>query len=394
MDSCDAVIVGGGPAGSSCAWKLRQAGLEVLVLDQQKFPRDKVCGGWITPAVLEELELDPGEYAQGRVFQPITGFRTCRMGDDPVETHYGRAVSYGIRRCEFDHYLLERSGVRTQEGEPFDKMERSRQEWVVNGRIRAPLVIGAGGHFCPVARFLGARIGKEPIVAAQELEFAMNAREREECAVRAEVPELYFCRDLKGYGWCFRKQDVLNVGLGRFGSHRLSDHVLPFVRYLKDAGRIPKEFPEGLRGHAYLLYGSAPRRVVGEGILLIGDAAGLAYSQSGEGIRPAIESGLLAARIILEARHRYTAENLGGYRSLLATRFGTGKDWLSTLAKRVPDWLTSYVGGKLMATSWFSRHILIDRWFLHSHEPALELGTAPCVPYAAPRQSLKMTNDQ
>src|SRR6266571_4848133 len=139
MDSCDAVIVGGGPAGSSCAWKLRQAGLEVLVLDQQKFPRDKVCGGWITPAVLEELELDPGEYAQGRVFQPITGFRTCRMGDDPVETHYGRAVS---------------------------------------GRIRAPLVIGAGGHFCPVARFLGARIGKEPIVAAQELEFAMNARER------------------------------------------------------------------------------------------------------------------------------------------------------------------------------------------------------------------------
>ena len=67
---------------------------------------------------------------------------------------------------------------------------------------------------------------------------------------------------------------------------------------------------------------------------------------------------------------------------MLATRFGTGKDWLSTLAKRVPDWLTSYVGGKLMATSWFSRHILIDRWFLHSHEPALELGTAPCVPYA------------
>jgi len=247
----------------------------------------------------------------------------------------------------------------------------------VNGRIRAPLVIGAGGHFCPVARFLGARIGKEPIVAAQELEFAMNAREKEECAVRAEVPELYFCRDLKGYGWCFRKQDVLNVGLGRLGGHRLSDHVLRFFRYLKDAGRIPKDFPEGLRGHAYLLYGSAPRRVVGEGILLIGDAAGLAYSQSGEGIRPAIESGLLAARTILEAGRRYTAENLDRYRSLIAMRFGTGKDRLSNVAKRVPDWLTGYVGGKLMATSWFSRHILIDRWFLHSHEPALEPETAP-----------------
>ena len=124
MDSCDALIVGGGPAGSSCAWKLRQAGLEVVVLDRQKFPRDKVCGGWITPAVLEELELDPGEYAQGRVFQPITGFRTCRMGDDPVETHYERPVSYGIRRSEFDHYLLARSGARRIEGEPLTHLER------------------------------------------------------------------------------------------------------------------------------------------------------------------------------------------------------------------------------------------------------------------------------
>ena len=50
--TCDALIVGGGPAGSSCARQLRRAGLDVLIMDKQEFPRDKVCAGWITPAVV------------------------------------------------------------------------------------------------------------------------------------------------------------------------------------------------------------------------------------------------------------------------------------------------------------------------------------------------------
>ena len=66
MDSCDALIVGGGPAGSTCAWKLRQAGLDVMVMDAAVFPRDKLCAGWITPPVVAELDLDPEAYRQGR----------------------------------------------------------------------------------------------------------------------------------------------------------------------------------------------------------------------------------------------------------------------------------------------------------------------------------------
>jgi menaquinone-9 beta-reductase len=49
VETCDALIVGGGPAGSTCAWQLRQAGLDVVVIDKTRFPRDKVCAGWITP---------------------------------------------------------------------------------------------------------------------------------------------------------------------------------------------------------------------------------------------------------------------------------------------------------------------------------------------------------
>lgn len=71
METCDAVIVGGGPAGSTCAWRLRQAGLQVTVLDKAVFPRDKVCAGWITPQVVDELHIDPREYREGRTFQAI-----------------------------------------------------------------------------------------------------------------------------------------------------------------------------------------------------------------------------------------------------------------------------------------------------------------------------------
>ena len=79
MDSCDVLIVGGGPAGSSCAWGLRSSGLRVVILDKAKFPRNKVCGGWITPSVLQALAIDPAEYARGRTLQAITGFRIGRI---------------------------------------------------------------------------------------------------------------------------------------------------------------------------------------------------------------------------------------------------------------------------------------------------------------------------
>ena len=206
MDSCDVLIAGGGPAGSSCAWQLRSAGLDVVILDKETFPRNKVCGGWITPAVLEELAITPAEYSRERLLQPITGFRTGSIGGPTVATNYSKPVSYGIRRYEFDDYLLKRSGARLLQGEPLTGLERLGGFWIVNGRMKTPLVIGAGGHFCPVARFLGAKFGSETIVAAQEAEFEMDARQQARCSIRAEIPELYFCSDMKGYGWCFRKR--------------------------------------------------------------------------------------------------------------------------------------------------------------------------------------------
>jgi geranylgeranyl reductase family protein len=375
MDACDALIVGAGPGGSTCARMLERAGLDCVILDKSTFPRDKVCGGWITPAVLEEIELDSTAYASHRVFQPITGFRTSRMGDVEIETDYGKPISYGIRRFEFDDYLLGRCGARIRGESPMKTLERSGSGWVVNGQIKTRLVIGAGGHFCPVARWMGADARAEVAVAAQEAEFEMTPRQRDACAVRGEVPELFFCADMKGYGWCFRKGNFLNVGLGRLDPRALPSHVAQFMQFLKRAGKLGFDLPASMLGHAYLLYGRTKRKIIGDGILLIGDAAGLAYSQSGEGIRPAIESGLLAAKAILEAYGDYRREKLEVYQSLLASRFGdSDAGWTTAIGRRLPTPLVSTLARALLATRWFPRHVVLDRWFLHCNQPALISG--------------------
>jgi len=370
MDAFDVLIVGGGPAGSSCAWKLRRSGLRVAILDKQTFPRDKVCGGWITPAVLQELDISPGEYGRGRVLQPITGFRTSCMGGREVETRYTKPISYGIRRYEFDQYLVERCGATLLPASPLAQLERSGDGWIVNGHIRTPMLIGAGGTFCPVARFLGAKVSRETVVTAQEAEFEMNERQISGCSIRGEMPELYFCSDIKGYGWCFRKGNILNVGLGRLDPHGLSRHAAGFLGFLKATGRLRFDVPP-LLGHAYLLFGRTARNIVGKGVLLIGDAAGVAYEQSGEGIRPAIESGLLAAKAVVTAQGSYSRQRLELYRDLLTDRFGKpGRDWAARLACQIPGGLVSFVGRRLLATRWFAREVVLDRWFLRHGEPA------------------------
>lgn len=376
MDCCDVLIVGGGPAGSSCARMLNRAGLDVLVMDKSEFPRDKVCAGWITPQVVDELDIDTNDYRRGRVLQPITSFVTGLGEHVSKPVRYEKIVSYGIRRCEFDHYLLERSGARFRLGDAWRSMERDGARWIVNGTIDTRLVIGAGGHFCPVARFLGADLGKsEQPIAAQEIEFDMTDAQAAQCGVAPEQPELYFCDDLKGYGWCFRKGNFLNVGLGREGNHRLSEQVQAFCGWLEKRGKLPAGAPGRFKGHAYLLYSHAKRPVVSDGVMIIGDAAGLAYAQSGEGIRPAIESGLMAAQIAIGARGDYSRASLGQYEKQLQERFGVRGEH-APLASMLPGALRMALARSLMQTQWFNRRVVLDRWFLHADQPALKSAVA------------------
>ncbi|HKK15244.1 MAG TPA: NAD(P)-binding protein [Gammaproteobacteria bacterium] len=373
--SCDILIVGGGPAGSSLAWSMRDSGLDIMLMDKQTFPRHKTCAGWITPTVIDTLALDLETYAADHTLQPVRGFRIGQIGSDVIDIDYTRPVSYGIRRCEFDHYLLQRSGVRLLAGEALKTLQRRNNRWIINDNIDAGLVVGAGGHFCPVARHLGAKTGRaETAVAAQEIEFRMNREQQSLCNIDPEKPELYFCPDLQGYGWILIKGEYLNIGLGREDRHKLSSHVDAFCRFLRERGKYRFDLPGSFNGHAYLLYQHSSRPALQDGILLIGDAAGLAYTQSGEGIRPAIESGILAGQVIREAQGDYRKEMLSAYADAISHRFGKRKTWTRPAMPGLPAGIKQYLAKHLLKSEWFGRNVVINRWFLHTDVPALDLG--------------------
>lgn len=359
MIRCDALIVGGGPAGSTCARLLRGAGWDVVVADRARFPRDKVCAGWLTPDVFPLLDLSPTDYLDtGLTLEQITSFRTGVIGRPLVETRYPHVVSYAIRRREFDNFLLRRAGARLFEDQAVVSLRPNGDTWIANETIETPIVIGAGGHFCPVAQRLRGGVDVAQPVVAKEAEFPLDGHETQ---VSGHMPELFFCRDLQGYGWCVRKGHYVNVGIGRRDSQGFGAHVKDFVAFLETNRILTGASGPRWRGHAHLASGASFRPLVAPGLLLVGDAAGLAYPESGEGIKPAIESGRLAAETLIAAHGRRTLDSLVPY-----------ADALRRLHPPVPAHpapvrtALAAMGQLLLGSPTFTRRVVLDRWFLRT----------------------------
>lgn len=368
MREFDAVVVGGGPAGSSCAAELLRAGFSVAVLDKAVFPRDKLCAGWIPPSTFRLIGVEPDAYPHG-----IREYRSLHLRLKgfplPVPTR-----QYAIRRYEFDAWLIERAGadlfhhrVRRIERLGGEKQAGGRQvvrgsatggekpaagpahtggRFVIDGEFSCRYLIGAGGTGCPVGRWLrgGGRHGGRPgageeqarpaegeyaaphdgsaecdrpaernrpadgnLIVTMEEEFPYPV-EDESCYLR------FFDRGILGYSWYFPKADgFLTVGIG--GKQRelkrqgrtIREHWEAFTAHLEKRGLVTgRRFSPA--GHSYYLRGTHP--LLGyDGVLLVGDAARLATVDFGEGIEPALHSGLLAARSIVDGE-AYTVENV------------------------------------------------------------------------------------
>ena len=154
---------------------------------------------------------------------------------------------------------------------------------------------------------------------------------------------------------------MANVGIGRRGNRNFNHHVQAFTELLDKTMNIRTPAGVPWRGHAYLAWGVGPRPVIGDGMLLAGDAAGLAYPESGEGIRPAIESGQMAAAALIDAGGRYSADALQPYATTLERLHPPRKR-----SSRASETASAALGRMLLQSSIFTRHVVIDRWFLRS----------------------------
>lgn len=364
----DAIVVGGGPGGSTAAWRLGAAGLRTLVLDAAVFPRVKICAGWVTPEALDDLEVDPAKYPL--TIQP---FDACVLEFSGArhETAWRRPTSYGIIRREFDHYLLERAaaagadvrwGIRVTA--VTEEPDRVRVE-TDRGVFEAAALIGAGGHRCPVARALGDISAREEVVVAQESETRLPPEWTTRLGPFLRAPELYLEPDLRGYGWYFPKRDFINIGVGctQGGDGSLPRRRDALLAALRASGRVPDGMPlEPFKGHAYVVRRQAPRRLHGARFCLVGDAAGLARDMSGEGIGPAIRSGRMAAEAVAARLRRGVP--LDGYARAIVARYGSGElNWLQRRLSGLPDALARLGVRALLGSAAARRRIVFDSIF-------------------------------
>jgi flavin-dependent dehydrogenase len=288
----DVIIVGGGPAGSTCAWKLKQSGIDCLILDKQPFPRVKLCAGWITPQVLSDLQIDTKAYPLS-----LTKFNRFHVHI------YGKELllkvkQYAIRRYEFDKWLLKRSGVAVHRHEA-KYIVKDGEQYTIDNRYRCKYLVGAGGTQCPVYRtFFKAsnpRVNHLAIVTLED-EFQYDYRDRN-C-------HLWFFRNkLPGYSWYVpKKEGYLNIGIGAYAEKlrnsksSINNHWHYFINEL-ESGSLIKNYRFKARGYSYYLRNSIDNMQL-DHVFIIGDAAGLATRDMGEGIGPAIKSAILAAASI------------------------------------------------------------------------------------------------
>lgn len=290
MRSVETIVVGGGPAGSSCAWELRRRGRDCLILERQSLPKFKLCAGWITPRVFRDLEVEPSAYPHGlAVFDRMR----VHLGGTALSVTL-KTLQYSIRRVQFDNWLLARSGAEIA-NHAARVIVREKDSFVVDGVYRCRYLVGAGGTNCPVKRvFFGPDRGS--LVLTQEIEY--------ETRVRDPVCTLFYpFAGPAGYAWYVPKAGAINVGFGgvaaQFGAN-IRTRWRGFVDMLLRRGLIDSPPPEP-SSHPYYV-GDRVKTVFSENAFIVGDAAGLATVDMGEGIGPAIESGLRAARHIVDGR--------------------------------------------------------------------------------------------
>lgn len=309
MQTAEVIIIGGGPAGSAAAHRLRTAGVDVRVLDKERFPRHKLCAGWITPQVLTDLQIEGGAYPHGllsfnRLHAHLFGMHarvTC--------------VQHSVRRFEFDAWLLERSGAEFTQHD-VRTIRTDGQEYCIDERFRCRYLIGAGGTACPVRRLLfgGARARlRELQTVTLELEFRHDWRDPD-CHL------WFFSNGLPGYSWYVPKAaGWLNVGVGAMAERlqrrggNIRDHWRAFALELQR--RFDLAIPHEPTGYSYYVRGPIDPVRLGNAFLT-GDSAGLATRDLCEGIGPAIRSGQRAADAILRGTpfvlDDVTGTSLGG----------------------------------------------------------------------------------
>jgi menaquinone-9 beta-reductase len=313
MEQFDVAIVGAGPAGAAAAISLAGKGYEVVLIDKEKFPRDKLCGDFINPvnwSILRELGIDKDILSSEH--DEITAFRITACSGEQAETRLppqdgGPDFGLGLSRSIFDLALLrkaEHQGAVVLQGCRVKSLKRESRRWQLlldhapgGAEIRAPVLIGADGR----NSWLAHRLGLSSPAEMQGRSVGFQIRLEAPDATKGKVGIHFFPGGYAGtiglgansFNLC------LAVDKGRLPHRRqvefLCESLLPQNPHLRELLLRSRRLGPVLS--TYPIY-FKPRRCFADRILFVGDAARVNEPVSGEGIYFAMKSGLLAAQTV------------------------------------------------------------------------------------------------
>jgi geranylgeranyl reductase family protein len=292
MSAFDVAIVGGGPAGSTAAYRLARAGKRVLLVDRARFPRDKPCGGGVTRRAARLLPFSIEPVTEDVVTRVEIGFRY----EGSMRRSANTPLVYMTQRRRLDHFLLEQAadaGVEVRQGEMVDARE-----------LDARYVIGADGCNGSSAKQLGLGGGIVHGVAL-EANYPQDARFAGEMVLQMAILP-------GGYGWIFPKGDHINVGVG--GDEIVGPRLRAALRTMCEAYGVDPDAAAETRGYR-LPMRTAATRLADDRAALIGDAAGVLDPFTGDGMYEAFLSAQLVTDAIL-------ADDLRSYPAAVERRIG------------------------------------------------------------------------
>jgi geranylgeranyl reductase family protein len=352
----DVIVVGAGPAGSSAAYWMATAGLNVALLEKTTFPREKVCGDGLTPRgtkALVEMGIDVSE-ANGWLHNK--GLRVVG-GGLRLELPWPELASfpnYGLvrPRADLDHMLVNqavKAGAQLRErttvtGPILDAADRVVGVTALEGEdkrpvtYRAPVIVSCDGVSGKMAQALGIhRNDKRPMGVAVRRYYNSPRTNDDYLESWLELWDGPAGADdanlLPGYGWIFGMGDgTVNVGLGVLSSsagYQKTDYrglLTSWLSATPDEWGLREENACGPTRGAGLPMGFNRSPHYTRGLLLVGDSAGSVNPFNGEGIPYAMESGKFAAEAVVQALARPEGPNrekaLAGYPKAMAAEWG------------------------------------------------------------------------
>jgi geranylgeranyl reductase family protein len=336
----DAVVVGAGPGGSFAAYKLAQRGARVLLLERRPIPREKPCGGGLTPKAYRQLDFPIDDLVLSR--QHTVWLRGHGVAPFPLGDR--RAQIWMVRRPAFDQRLAERAvaaGAELHDDEPVVEVAPGRPARVrtARGTYEARAVIAADGSESPTARALGLRADRDRrVVVALEAEVsAVDESLGGRALIDFDVP--------RGYAWVFPKGDVYNVGLGSFDPSTFKTLRARLSEFIARSGLRLDAEPRVV-GHRIPIGGVA-EPLHSQNVALVGDAAGVADGLFAEGIAYALSTGTLAAGEVGRLLDGQVADLAGYTARLQRTLLRDLRAWrtLGRLIYRFPGPAMRLLGG-------------------------------------------------